>query len=114
MTLEGDEPPQPFPMLSSCRAPTQPTWIPVDEADSVEAAFHQRPKASGPFDDLLGDLGNTLEAPNLPLPPPDRFRVRVARVPKPHRATKRDYNYFVELDALLAHRAARSGADQDN
>ena len=114
-TLEGDELPTlpPSSLISSSRVPTQPTWVPVNETPSVQAPIHQRPSASGPFDDLLGDLCRALEAPDRPLPPPDRFRVRVAQVPKPHRATKRDYNYFVELDALLAERAARSRSEQD-
>ncbi len=114
-TFEGDELPTlpPFSLLSSSRAPTQPTWVRVNEPSSVEATSHQRPSASGPFDDLLGDLCRALKAPDRPLPPPDRFRVRVAQVPKPHRPTKRDYNYFVELDALLAERAARSRSEQN-
>jgi hypothetical protein len=114
-TFEGDELPTlpPSSLPSSSRAPTQTTWVPVDDTASVEATVHQRPSASGPFDDFLGDLCRALEAPDRLLPPPDRFRVRVAQVPKPHRPTKRDYNYFVELDALLAARAARSRSDQD-
>jgi hypothetical protein len=60
------------------------------------------------FDDLLDVVTNATDAPDRPLPPPSRFMVRVARVSKPHRVTKRDYNYFEELNATLAARSERS------
>jgi hypothetical protein len=60
----------------------------------------------GLFDYLFSTL-TVPAAPNRPLPPPDRFRVRVAHVSRPNRVTKRDYNYFEELDTALAARAKR-------
>jgi hypothetical protein len=63
----------------------------------------------GPFDDFIAAMtgtGLTPAAPSAPLPPPGRFMVRVAPVGKPHRATKRNYDYFEELNVRLAEQAA--------
>jgi hypothetical protein len=60
---------------------------------------------SSPFDDIIaavsGPLGcgagsKVIDAPR------SRFMVRVAKVDKPHRTTKRDYDYFEALNAALA------------
>lgn len=56
--------------------------------DEVVAAIAQRPG----------------EVPRGVLPPASRFMVRVARVGEPTRPTKRNYNYFEELNAALAAR----------
>ena len=57
-----------------------------------------------PFDELVAAVS---ESPaerwrrSGPPPPPERFRVRVASVGRPHRATKRNYDYFEDLSAAL-------------
>jgi len=55
------------------------------------------------FDDLVSSVTSALtDVPRLPVvPPPSRFMVRVARTARPHRATKRNYDYFDELTAAL-------------
>ena len=58
---------------------------------------------TGPFDDFIAAVSETgPPAPMAPLPPPSRFMVRVSTVRQPHRATKRNYDYFEELNAKLA------------
>ena len=58
---------------------------------------------SSPFDDLITAVSTSRRARKLlgPLPPARRFMVRVAPVSRPHRSTKRDYDYFEELNASL-------------
>ena len=65
--------------------------------------------APGPFDDFIAAVTNTPSTPVAPppLPPPSRFMVRVAPVRKPHRSTKRNYDYFEELNASLATQATQ-------
>jgi hypothetical protein len=68
----------------------------------------------GPFDELFEVVSKPTRSslrPDRPLPPLTRFRVRVAPVPKSPRPTKRNYDYFEELNAALAERARRSAAD---
>jgi hypothetical protein len=63
----------------------------------------------GPFDEFIAavtDPETDHRAPAGPLPPPSRFMVRVSPVGQPHRATKRNYDYFEELNARLAAQAA--------
>jgi hypothetical protein len=62
----------------------------------------------GPFDELFEVVSQTHRESvrTGPLPPRTRFMVRVARVPKPSRTTKRNYNYFEELNSALAQRSA--------
>ena len=64
---------------------------------------------AGPFDEFIAavtDPEATHLAPAGPLPPPSRFMVRVSPVGQPHRTTKRNYDYFAELNARLAAQAA--------
>lgn len=69
--------------------PLSPSWAPTSSVD--------------PFGDLIEGVSS---GPDLNLHhaglPTSRFMVRVATVPQPHRATKRNYNYFEALDATLA------------
>jgi len=62
---------------------------------------------ASPFDDLITAVARQpTRGPSAgPLPPPARFRVRVAEVGRPHRATKRNYDYFEELNSEIAARA---------
>ena len=55
------------------------------------------------FDDLVSSVTSALtDEPRHPVvPPPSRFMVRVAPTARPHRATKRSYDYFDELTAAL-------------
>jgi len=93
--------------------PADPPLGPEDErcsteTDAVPAEPHRPP---GPFDDLVAVVGQTQRESirrNGPLPSRSRFMVRVARVPKASRATKRNYDYFEDLNVALAERAARS------
>ena len=66
---------------------------------------------ASPFDELFTVIsapfgseatGRAIEAP------PSRFMVRVATLKRPHRPTKRNYDYFEELNAALAERQNRS------
>jgi len=99
--------------------PTPPTlnrdpWVPAPEIvstgpvapDPFQEFFTPTLRApAGPFDDIIAAMGAPLEARaalNRPLPPPSRFRMRVASVSGPHRATKRNYNYFEELNDALS------------
>jgi hypothetical protein len=65
--------------------------------------------ASGPFDAFIAAVSDSTATPPVPmapLPPPSRFMVRVAQVAPPHRATKRNYDYFEELNIRLAAQSA--------
>jgi hypothetical protein len=60
---------------------------------------------TGPFDDFIAAVSTSparRPRPVGPLPPRSRFMMRVASVDRPHRATKRNYDYFEELKAALA------------
>jgi len=61
-----------------------------------------------PFADLFAAISNSrpfsLDGAAT-LPPSSRFMVRVAKVGKPHRTTKRNYDYFGELNVALEARA---------
>jgi hypothetical protein len=102
-------------------------WMPVTEDPAVPPCLEKEqgkatrssPTAGsdrrlGPFDELFEVVSkpnqDTLQ-PDRPLPPLNRFRVRVAPVAKSPRPTKRNYDYFEELNAALAERARRSAAD---
>jgi hypothetical protein len=79
--------------------------------DDGEPAVPLDPPAvrPGPFDDFFDAVTGSAIGPTqpmAPLPPPTRFMLRVARVGQPHRATKRNYDYFEELNANLAAQAA--------
>jgi hypothetical protein len=81
----------------------------VDLMVSTESAAPDLPVVpSGPFDDFIAAVTDTTTppVPMAPLPPPSRFMVRVAQVAPPHRATKRNYDYFEELNARLAAQSA--------
>jgi len=98
------------PTVPSTAAMVAPAPLRTDASLDFDRALDPGPigpaLSSGPFDDLFDSFtGGTV--PDRPLPPPDRFRVRVAQVPKAHRVTKRDYDYFKELDAALAARSER-------
>jgi hypothetical protein len=79
---------------------------------------------TSPFEDLLSAVASPVLSPLEELiaavtaPPPGRppveplsprFTVRVAHVGQPHRPTKRNYDYFRELDAALAEQAKGRG-----
>ena len=76
---------------------------------TAEPVVPNRPTAPpGPFDEFIAALTDAPTgplAPMAPLPPPARFMVRVAPVGQPHRTTKRNYDYFEELNAKLAAQA---------
>jgi hypothetical protein len=90
------------------RPQREPLDVTRSEVDEVPV-----PRASGPFDDLFEAVTRSSGWPNRPLPRPSRFMVRVAAVPKPHRATKRDYDYFTELNAALAAKARETSPSSD-
>ncbi len=103
-------PPRGQPASVPTHTPVPDPTPPIDYDYGSDLAFHANTDGApspGVFDDLVQTL-NGAAVPARPLPSADRFRVRVARVAKPHRATKRDYNYFEELDAALAIRVERS------
>lgn len=64
------------------------------------------------FDDLIASITGTsttvVEA--TAAPPRSRFMVRVAEVGRPHRRTRRNYDYFEALDARLADQRAEEAA----
>jgi len=75
-----------------------PTTAPLDGV-----IRHQQ--APSPFDDLISAVSSRsvdLARQRGTLPPQSRFMVRVSPVDRPHRSTKRDYDYFEELNAQLA------------
>ena len=60
---------------------------------------------TNPFDDFIAAVSTSPTGrprPVGPLPPRSRFMMRVATVDRPHRSTKRNYDYFEELKAALA------------
>jgi hypothetical protein len=62
-----------------------------------------------PFEDLIAAVAKpAITRSTGPPPPPDRFRVRVAEVGRPHRTTKRKYDYFEDLNADIAANSERS------
>jgi len=67
---------------------------------ATRVAAHRPPSI---FDDLIAAVTGT-SAPAEPVvrPPRSRYMVRVARVGRPHRPTRRNYDYFEELNAKLA------------
>ncbi len=81
-------------------APLRSEWIEASAPVAAPASVF----STGPFDDLLVALTappKKAAVPTGPLPPAERFRVRVARVTKSDRSTKRNYDYFEELEASL-------------
>lgn len=64
-----------------------------------------------PFDDLIAAVTSARTARLATQPTSPRFMVRVADVGRPHRSTKRSYDYFSELNTLLAERANRNGVE---
>jgi hypothetical protein len=104
--------------VSSARATH--TQAVIETTSEVEGASVEAPAAVATGDDRHADPFNDVVAAvtgasitrldrSVPLPPSGRFRVRVARVGKPHRPTKRNYDYFDDLNAALA---ARREAEQ--
>ncbi len=63
--------------------------------------------ARSPLEDVIAAVTAPQEAMAGVEPSSSRFMVRVAKVDRPHRPTKRNYDYFAELDAALA--AGRDG-----
>jgi hypothetical protein len=55
-----------------------------------------------PFDEVFAAVSTDANEPPAVLPPRSRFMVRVAKVGRPHRATRRNYDYFEDLNAALA------------
>ena len=114
--LWNDCPPTKFAPIDDSFAPSAPAHLwPELGSDSTspfpnEPAVPGRPRApSGPFDEFIAALTDAPigpPPPMRPLPPPSRFMVRVAPLGRPHRATKRDYDYFEELNAKLAAQAS--------
>lgn len=75
-----------------------PLELPVSEVTKTQPA-------PSLFDELVTAVSNgSLEVVRQrgALPPPARFRVRTVPVGRPHRATKRNYDYFEELNARIA------------
>src|SRR5664280_3320652 len=78
---------------------------------ATRVASHRPPSA---FDDLIAAVTAAPTGPTGPTgpqirPPRSRYMVRVARVGGPHRPTRRNYDYFGELNARIA--AQRSAED---
>ena len=97
--------------VSAVPAPVlpEPDGNPVATFEGVLPTADQPTAPTGPFDEFIAALNNApagAPAPMTPLPPPGRFMVRVAPVGQPHRATKRNYDYFKELNARLAAQGA--------
>jgi hypothetical protein len=100
------------------------TWIPTGEVDSTlptvfdpfQVFFAPATETpAGPFDDLLAALTTPKARRPVrvgPPPPRSRFMMRVAAVDRPHRVTKRDYDYFEELNAALAALAIPTPTDR--
>jgi hypothetical protein len=85
---------------------------PTNPLDELISSIYRPPVSL--FDDVIATISEsaTQRAIRLgPPPPPERFRVRVATVGRPHRATKRNYDYFEELNATIA---ARTKTGQNN
>jgi hypothetical protein len=62
-----------------------------------------------PFESVIAAVsGSSSSASEVPahLPDSSRFMVRVAQVEEPHRKTKRNYDYFQDLNEALAAKAA--------
>jgi hypothetical protein len=96
---------------TQCLDPRSTDWIALDSVElmhvstqidgNTDTAATEQPSTS--FDDLVTAVSTSRRARKLlgPLPPARRFMVRVAPVSKPHRSTKRNYDYFEELNASL-------------
>jgi hypothetical protein len=81
-----------------------PATAPEPYASSVAAPD---PTAGSPFDELFAAVSALSAATTVSRvieAPASRFMVRVAKVNKPHRATKRQYDYFEDLNTALAAR----------
>jgi|GEM_PF-7040050 len=88
----------------------------VRPASSRYAARVGTVRAPSIFDDLIASVTSTSPTTVEPtvVPPRSRFMVRVAQVGRPHRQTRRNYDYFVELNAkLAAQRAEDAAAETD-
>lgn len=91
-------------VLTDCFVPVDSDatrWTPVTGPEMHDLATQCSP---GPFDEMIGAISQTTRTGGRsgPLPSPRRFMVRVARLERTGRATKRNYDYFEELDARLA------------
>ena len=84
-----------------------PDYSPLDE--SMRAASGSR----SPFDDVFAAMTGTTSRELRVEAPASRFMVRVAKVSQPHRPTKRNYNYFEDLNAALAARARQRAASDE-
>ena len=91
-------------MITAIRgsAPGPEKQIPVASFESLMN------DVAGPARSPLEDVIAAVTAPSEVLagvePNSPRFMVRVAKVDRPHRPTKRNYDYFAELEAALAAR----------
>lgn len=77
-----------------------------NQLDEFISAIAQYPVS--PFDEVLAAISESSAQRarrSGPLPPPERFRVRVTSVGQPHRATKRNYDYFDELNMAIRAKA---------
>jgi len=66
---------------------------------ATRVAAHRAPSV---FDDLIAAVTSPAPAEPAVQPPRSRYMVRVAKVGRPHRPTRRNYDYFGELNAKLA------------
>ena len=99
-------------------------WIPTaavissspDVLDPFRVFYSPTTQApASPFDDLLAAVAHPKGRRPVrvgPLPPRSRFMMRVAPVDRPHRATKRNYDYFQELKAALEALADKDPTDR--
>jgi hypothetical protein len=97
------------------------TVTPVDAHSSV-ATLEKRPdpvevpaveQTSSPFDSVFEAVSGAVTwKPDRPLPPASRFMLPVATVGRPHRSTKRNYDYFEDLNRALAARRAEEQRNQ--
>jgi hypothetical protein len=106
-----------FPSVRSDEVSTEVRPLPQQVSESAEAKDAQSPphplddfissisakRAFSPFEDVIAAVSGPSSVKRRfgPPPPPERFRVRVAPVGRPHRATKRNYDYFEELTASI-------------
>jgi hypothetical protein len=85
---------------------------PPSRSDPFQEFYAPSMRATtGPFDDFIASLSTSPARPRPvgPLPPRSRFMMRVASVDRPHRSTKRNYDYFEVLKAALADLADYEG-----
>ncbi len=92
-----------FGRLRSSPEPQLPVDAPLVEIPTRDVVAVQ--PAPSLFDELVIAVSNgslDLAKQRGALPPRSRFRVRMVPVGRPHRATKRDYDYFEELNTRIS------------